>query len=145
LTEPSIISALYQASQAGVNINLIVRSICTLRPGIVGVSENIHVRSIVGRFLEHSRVYAFCANEQNRLFIASADWMDRNLHSRVEACCPVEDVDAKKRLLFELQEVFMRDNCQSWFMREDGSYYRCPAGEHRFSAQEFLLRELAEK
>ena len=102
-------------------IDLIVRGICCLRPGIPGVSDNIRVRSIVGRFLEHSRVYYFHANGEERVFCSSADWMDRNFFRRVEVCFPILDEELKKRLIADL-DVGLSDNCQAWELQPDGSY-----------------------
>jgi len=145
LSEPKIIRALYKASQAGVPIQLIVRGICCLRPGVPGVSETIKVRSVIGRFLEHTRVYCFANNGSEEIYAGSADWMVRNLLNRVEACFPVED----KKLLARVHEelaFYLKDNCQSWELQPDGSYLlNQPAeGEDRICAQEALLQELAQ-
>jgi len=121
LVEPEVIQALYRASCAGVFIDLIVRGICCLRPGVPGVSDNIRVRSIVGRFLEHSRVYYFHANGDEKLFCASADWMDRNFFRRVEVAFPIEDPEIKERLLADL-DLFLSDNLQAWELQSDGTY-----------------------
>ncbi|MAO19515.1 MAG: polyphosphate kinase 1 [Phycisphaerae bacterium] len=122
-----ITEKLYEASQAGVQIDLIVRGFCCLRPGIPGVSENIRVRSIIGRFLEHSRVYAFADGQEDpsafRYYISSADWMYRNLSNRVEAACPIEDPDAKRRI-WELLDTVLRDQRKSWIMQPNGRYLR---------------------
>ena len=142
LTDAKVIEALYRASQAGVKIDLIVRGICCLRPGIEGVSDNIKVRSIIGRFLEHHRVYYFL---NSGLYIASADWMFRNLRRRVEVACPILDSKLKKRVLFELEEVFLRDNQQAWEMLPTGEYLRVQVDGTPFSAQRYLLNELAGK
>lgn len=123
LVEPEIIQALYKASCAGVFVDLICRGICCLRPGVPGVSDNIRVRSIVGRFLEHSRVYYFHANEEERVFCASADWMDRNFFRRVEIAFPIEDPEIKDRLIADL-DLFLSDNQQAWELQADGSYVR---------------------
>ena len=123
LVEPEVIQALYRASSAGVMIDLIVRGICCLRPGIPGISDNIRVRSIVGRFLEHSRVYYFHANGDENLFCASADWMDRNFFRRIEVCFPISDATLKARILADL-DANLLDNCQAWELRSDGSYQR---------------------
>ena len=145
LTEPEVIRALYRASAAGVMVDLIVRGICCLRPGVAGVSENIRVRSIVGRFLEHSRVYYFHAGGNERLFCSSADWMDRNLIRRIEVCFPVMDPALKARLISDL-DLYLGDNCLAWELRPDGSYERLtpPAGEAAVSVQGRLLSLLAE-
>jgi polyphosphate kinase len=143
LTEPQIIQALYRASRAGVEIDLIVRGICALRPGVRGVSENIRVRSIVGRFLEHTRVFHF-ANTQPGLYLSSADWMGRNFFNRVESCFPVHDPSLAKRILRELQ-LYLQDTAQAWLEQPDGGYRPVSAGKgKRRSAQEELLNTLAD-
>lgn len=145
LVEPEIIRALYRASCAGVMVDLIVRGICCLRPGIRGISENIRVRSIVGRFLEHSRVYYFHANGDEHLFCSSADWMDRNFFRRVEVCFPILSENLKARLISDL-DLHLSDNCEAWELQADGSYRLVqPApGDEVVSAQARLLRELAD-
>ena len=144
LTDEQIIKALYEASQAGVEIKLIIRGMCCLRPGIPGVSENIEVRSVVGRFLEHSRVYYFHNNENSELFCASADLMERNLFRRVETCFPILDEKLKKRALKEGLEVFLEDNTQSWILQSDGSYEKTTREEDEepYHAQDILLEAL---
>lgn len=144
LNEPGMMDALYAASQAGVKIDLIVRGICTLRPGVPGLSENIHVRSIVGRFLEHSRVYYFLNDGNEEFYCASADWMERNLLHRNESCFEIRQKRMKDQIRGDL-ELFLADNCQAWVLRGDGSYERLipPAPEKRVSAQETFLAELA--
>ena len=144
LNEPQIIEALYEASQAGVRIDLIVRGICSLRPGVEGLSENIHVRSIVGRFLEHSRVYYFLNDSDEEFYCSSADWMDRNLFRRNESCFSIRQKAIKDKLRRHL-ELFLADNCQAWVLESDGTYTRqVPAkGEERISAQETFLANLA--
>ena len=124
LNEPQIIQALYQASSAGVQIKLLVRGICALRPGVSGVSENIQVKSVVGRFLEHSRVYAFGPEGEEEVFISSADWMPRNMHHRVEVAVPVLDAKLRARVLEESIDCFFRDNGFAWELQADGSYRR---------------------
>ncbi len=145
LTEPQIIQALYRASQAGVPIQLIVRGMCALRPGIEGVSETIEVRSIVGRFLEHTRVYYFENAGQPEVFCASADWMERNLFHRVETAFPITKKALKQRIIDDLH-AYLRDNTQAWVLQADGRYRRLmPAeGEEAFSAQRTLLARYAE-
>ena len=106
LTEVQLINKLYEASQAGVQIELIIRSICCLRPGLIGLSENIRVRSIVGRFLEHTRVYYFYNNGDTRVYCSSADWMERNLFKRVEVCFPIENTRLKKNLSARVRKLF---------------------------------------
>jgi polyphosphate kinase len=143
LIEPQIIQALYEASGAGVSIDLIVRGICALRPGIPIVSDNIRVRSIVGRFLEHSRVYYFRNDGKEELYCASADWMERNFFRRVEVAFPVERRKHRERILRDL-DTYLADNCQAWELRADGSYARVTAnGAEPLSAQQRLLQEHA--
>lgn len=126
LIEPKIISALYAASAAGVSIDLIVRGICILKPGVPGLSENIRVRSIVGRFLEHSRVYCFANDGDMRVLCGSADWMDRNFFRRIEVCFPIRNDALKMRILADLQR-YLDDNQQAWALQTDGSYLRIEA------------------
>ena len=144
LTEPKVIRALYRASQAGVKVELIIRGMCSLRPGIMGVSENIEVRSIIGRFLEHTRVYYFRNGGNDEIYAASADLMERNLLRRVETAFPVESNKLKERMKEEL-EIFMRDNTQAWVLQPDGSYVRVQPGPDQevISAQNWLLERLA--
>lgn len=141
LTEYGIIDALYEASQAGVTIDLLVRGECRLRPGVPGLSDNIRVRSIVGRFLEHTRVFYFRAGEDEEMYLSSADWMTRNIHRRVETMFPVLDESIKKRIMREIFETYAADNCQSWQMEPDGTYTKTPIGRghKRFAAQEALM------
>jgi polyphosphate kinase len=145
LVEPEVIRALYEASMAGVYVDLIVRGICCLRPGIPGISETIRVRSIVGRFLEHSRVYYFHNNGNEEVFCASADWMDRNLFRRIEVMFPIRKKSLKTRIIGDL-DTTLADNTQAWELSADGSYRRIrPAdGEEPVTAQSTFLRELAE-
>jgi polyphosphate kinase len=144
LVEPSVIEALYRASQAGVRVDLIVRGICCLRPGIKGVSENIHVRSIIGRFLEHTRVYYFHNNGDYDLYCSSADWMDRNFFRRVEICFPLEEARIKKKVLKEGLMNYLADNSQSWLLQNDGTYKRSVPGNNKSrSAQAYLLEQYA--
>jgi polyphosphate kinase len=142
LVEPEIIRALYQASIAGVKIDLIIRGICCLRPGVKGVSENIQVRSIIGRFLEHTRIYYFHNEGDPALFCSSADWMQRNLFHRVEACFPIEEKRPRDRVIkFGLMN-YLSDNTQAWILQEDGSYRRAKAGNSKpRSAQQVLLEQ----
>lgn len=125
LEDPEMCQALVEASQAGVRIELIIRGFCCLRPGVPGVTENITIRSVIGRFLEHSRIFYFAAGSEHPLdgefYIGSADWMQRNLSNRVEAVCPVEGRALKERL-WEILDVTMRDRRQAWMMQPDGSY-----------------------
>jgi polyphosphate kinase len=123
-----------------VRVDLIVRGICCLRPGVKGVSENIHVRSIIGRFLEHSRIYYFHNNGDYDLYCASADWMDRNFFRRVETCFPIEDARIKKKVLKDGLLNYLADNTQSWMLQSDGSYKRSTPGNSKpRSAQNMLL------
>jgi polyphosphate kinase len=144
LIEPQIIQALYRASQAGVKVELIVRGICALCPNVPGVSENIRVRSIVGRFLEHTRVFCFANGGDLAVYLSSADWMGRNFFSRVETCFPVEKKKLKERVFHETIEIYLDDNSQSWDLNPDGSYTPNKSKQHRRSAQERLLELLAE-
>lgn len=142
LTEPSIIQTLYRASQAGVSIDLIVRGPCCLRPGVPGISENVRVRSIVGRFLEHSRVFYFHAGGEEVVLCSSADWMSRNMFRRVETCFPIEEPRLKARLVRECLEIPLTDNLQAWSMRSDGTYERVrPATDERHQASQATLLE----
>jgi polyphosphate kinase len=125
LVDASMIDELYEASQAGARIDLIVRGICCLRPGVAGLSENITVRSIVGRFLEHSRIFAFGAGERRRYFIGSADLMPRNLDRRVEAVIPVDDEELQARLQ-EVLDLCRADDQLSWELQHDGSWRKVP-------------------
>ncbi|MGA0831961.1 MAG: polyphosphate kinase 1 [Polynucleobacter sp.] len=122
LLEPTIIEELYKASQAGVKIDLIVRGVCALRPGVKGLSENIKVRSIVGRFLEHHRIYYFYAGGEEVLYLSSADWMERNLLRRVEVAFPVKDIKLKQRVIQEGLMILLKDNASAWLMKSDGTY-----------------------
>ena len=145
LVEPEIIRALYEASSAGVYVDLIVRGICCLRPGVPGVSDNIRVRSIVGRFLEHSRVYYFHNGGSEELYCASADWMDRNFFRRIELMFPILEEGLKARVMADL-DIYLADNAQAWELRADGEYRRLPhmVGTQPLAAQLKLLRQLAE-
>ena len=144
LTDVKLIKALYKASQSGVKIELIVRGMCCLRPGIAGVSHNITVRSVIGRFLEHSRVYYFLNEGEEQLWLSSADMMERNLDKRIESCFPLEGKKLISRAKQELQ-VHLSDNTHAWILQPDGSYLRCtPTGnQHPRSAQDSLLAKLA--
>jgi polyphosphate kinase len=144
LLEPETIAALYEASKAGVEIDLIVRGVCALKPGIPGVSENIRVRSVVGRFLEHSRVFYFENGGAEDVYLSSADWMDRNFFRRVEVCFPVLDPRLKKRVISEGLKPYLEDNCQAWEMDQDGQYHlKSPGRSKPHAAQETLLELLA--
>ncbi len=145
LQEINVMKALYEASMAGVSIDLIVRGICGLRPGIKGLSENIRVRSIIGRFLEHHRIFCFENAGNRELYISSADWLDRNFFRRVETCTPIEDEDLRTLVFRHGLEVYLKDNINAWQLHDDGSYSRVePAeGEEEFSSQQYLLDTLA--
>ena len=145
LQDPGIIRELYAASQAGVPVTLNVRGLCCLRPGVPGLSENIRVFSIVGRFLEHSRIYRFHNGGQPEYFFGSADWMARNLNKRVETITPVEDPGIQRQL-DAIIEVYEQDNSEAWDMQSDGSYVRRQRGEGEKPrpAQETFIH-LAEK
>jgi polyphosphate kinase len=143
LVDARCIQALYGASQAGVRIDLNVRGICCLRPGVEGVSENIHVSSIVGRFLEHSRIYAFRRGEETRVLMGSADLMPRNLDSRVELVAPVEDAAIKAEML-DVLERCLADNASTWELGQDGTWTRrSPDGELRSAQEELMARHSA--
>ena len=143
LIEPSIIEALYAASAAGVEIDLIVRGMCALRPEVAGLSDHIRVRSIIGRQLEHSRVYYFYNNGAENTYISSADWMGRNFFRRIETCTPIEQAHLKERVIREGLTQALQDNRQSWLMQADGSYVRAPVAEgcEEVSIQEDLWAE----
>ncbi len=144
LVDESIIEALYEASQAGVNIELIVRGACSLRPGVSGMSENIRVRSIVGRFLEHSRIFNFHNEGANDVYLSSADWMNRNLFRRIEIAFPVLDPQLKKRVLQEGLLPYLKDNKNSWELDSDGVYHRRKSRtvQAEFSVQQHLMNTL---
>jgi len=147
LVDPDLILALYAASQAGVRINLIVRGICCLRPGVPGLSENIRVRSIVDRFLEHDRIFWFANDGQEEIYCGSADWMPRNFFRRVEVIFPVEDKALRLRLRQEILRAALDDNVKAREMRGDGSHARCRAraGKPAFRAQAWLMRRAMER
>ena len=144
INEPQVIRALYAASQAGVQIDLIVRGACTLRPGVPGVSDNIRVRSIVGRFLEHSRVYWFGNDGEPELYCSSADWLDRNLLRRVEICFPILDKALARRVFDEALQNYLDDNCNAWELDANGDYRKLQPmpGETPHSAQATLLAKV---
>ncbi len=146
LLEPSVIEALYQASQAGVEIDLIIRGVCTLRPGVHGLSDRIRVRSIVGRFLEHSRIFHFANGGDDEIYLGSADWMPRNLFERCEVVFPVRDAAAKARIHDEILPALLADTLKARLQQPDGSYLRArkePKDALSFSSQDFLM-QLAE-
>jgi len=143
LLEAETIEALYDASAAGVEIDLIVRGPCALRPQVPGLSDNIRVRSVVGRFLEHTRVLYFAANGEDRVYLSSADWMERNFFRRIETAFPILDPKLKRRVIKEGLKPYLGDNCQAWDLSgDDGTYRRKQGRTIRRSAQEILLSEL---
>src|SRR5512145_3367638 len=143
LLEPEIITALYEASQAGVKIDLIVRGVCALRPGVAGLSENIRVISIIGRFLEHTRIFYFRNDQKDDVYLSSADWMDRNFFRRIEACFPLLDAKLKKRVIDEGLKSYLKDNVQAWEMDCNGFWHRKTPGRGSAAcAQNLLLQEL---
>lgn len=140
LVEPQIIQALYSASMAGVKIDLIVRGVCAVRTGVPGLSENITVRSIIGRFLEHSRVFWFHNDGRDELYCASADWMERNFFRRIEVAFPIEQREIRERIINDL-ETYLADNTQAWVLQPDGKYARNSGSGPSVSAQMTLLRK----
>jgi len=146
LVEPEIIRALYEASQAGVKIDLIIRGVCCLRPGIKGVSENIQVRSIIGRFLEHTRIYYFHNDGDILLYCSSADWMPRNLFHRVEVCFPIEEKRPRDQIIKYGLMNYLSDNTQAWLLQADGTYKQTRPGNSKpKSAQQLLLQQYCGK
>ena len=140
LLDKNVIQALYRASQAGVKIELLVRGMCSLRPGVPGVSDNITVRSIVGRFLEHSRVFYFLNGGNEQIYISSADWMPRNLYERVEVLCPLLDSSLQQRVKDEILAAYLADNVKARFLDRNGRYSHLPRrAQQAFVAQEFLI------
>jgi polyphosphate kinase len=142
LLEPIVIQELYKASQAGVKVDLIVRGVCALRAGVPGLSENITVRSIIGRFLEHSRVFYFYAQGAESVYLSSADWMDRNFFRRVEIAFPVLDPALKKRVINEAFTSALKDNSRTWLQQPDGGYVLLKNRKTKFNLHESLMAEL---
>ena len=146
LTEPKIIEQLYAASRAGVRVDLLVRGVCLLRPGVAGLSEHIRVISIIGRFLEHHRVFYFHNGGADDVFLSSADWMERNFFRRIEVCVPILDSGIKRRILAEGLRPYLRDNVRAWVMDGNGAYRRRPARRgRRFCAHDFLLEKFSRR
>jgi len=145
LLEPQVIEALYQASQAGVKIELIIRGACALRAGVAGLSENIRVRSIIGQFLEHSRVFYFYAEGQENVYLSSADWMDRNFFRRVEIAFPVLDPALKRRVVREAFTIAMKDNVRAWAQQDNGEFVRVGSRGAPVCMHDELIRLLAVK
>jgi polyphosphate kinase len=142
LVENQVIRALYRASQAGVKITLIIRGACALRPQSPGISDNITVKSVVGRFLEHHRVFYFYDSGNEDVFISSADWMKRNFFKRVETCIPILNPKIKQRVIDESLTLYIQDNVNSWQMDSAGNYTQAPLVGKAVSAQDFLMNKL---
>ena len=143
LLEPSVIQELYRASQAGVKIDLIVRGVCALMPGVPRLSENIKVRSIIGRFLEHHRIYYFYANGSEKVYLSSADWMDRNLYRRVEVAFPITNPEIKARVISEGLKTLLQDNRAAWVMESQGHYHKIKSkSKQAFVGQLELLKKI---
>jgi polyphosphate kinase len=145
LQEPQVIEALYLASQAGVKVDLIVRGLCALRAGVPGLSENIRVRSIIGRFLEHSRVFYFHADGQEKVYLSSADWMDRNFFRRVEVAFPVLEPALKRRVIRESFTLALKDNTRAWSQQPDGQFVRVRSRTAAINQHDELIRLLGSK
>src|SRR5258706_6691994 len=143
LLEPEVIEALYKASQAGVKVDLIVRGVCALRPGVKGLSENIRVRSIIGRFLEHTTIFEFKGAAQTHVYLSSADWMDRNFFRRIELCFPLLDAKVRRRAVAEGLKPYLEDNLQAWDMQPEGTFKRARKSGKAKCAQMLLLKGLA--
>lgn len=144
LLDESVIRALYEASDDGVKIDLIVRGACALKPGVPGMSENITVRSVIGRFLEHSRIFYFRNDGAHDTYLSSADWMNRNLFRRIEVAFPILDKSLKKRVMDEGLLPYLKDNCNAWILDANGEYKLRKSRAKRFSAQQFLMDKLGQ-
>jgi len=141
LADAPIIDKLYEASCAGVPVRMVVRGICCLVPGVEGQSENIRVVSVIGRYLEHHRIYRFCNDGEDQVYLSSADWMPRNLNRRVETCFPIDAKPLKERV-FRLLDTAMQDNTHAWELHGDGSWTRVPRGDGpEVDFQEYCARE----
>jgi polyphosphate kinase len=138
LVDPAIIALLYEASKAGVQIDLVVRGMCSLRPGLADLSENIRVVSVIGRFLEHSRIFWFGNGGQDELFLGSADWMPRNLDRRVEAVAPIEDAKLRQQLQ-HLIELYLQDST-AWHMQSDGTFLQIQPEDEGMVSQKILMQ-----
>jgi polyphosphate kinase len=141
LVDPSVIRALYAASNSGVQIDLLVRGICCLRPGIPGTSDNIRVISVVDRFLEHSRIFSFGAGERAEVYVSSADWMPRNFTRRIEVMFPIDDPALRNRLLNEVLGVCLADGVKARRLVPDGTYLRVPRVDGAVRSQEWFLQQ----
>jgi polyphosphate kinase len=145
LLEQKTIEALYDASQAGAHIDLIIRGMCALRPGVKGLSENIRVRSIVGQYLEHSRIFDFANGGKPDIYCGSADWMTRNLYERCEVLFPIESERLTTRLRDEILHSYLKDNVKARILQPNGDYIRAKHSGEPFNAQDYMMSLAAEK